>query len=361
VTNPFKDLPATNFWSQSVALAPLGGLDPVTTTRFTISADDKVATMGSCFAQHISRYLEQVGLTYFVAEDAPPSLPADEAERRGYRVFSARYGNVYTVRQARQLVQRAFGTFTASDDAWARGDRIVDAFRPQVEPNGFESVEAMRAARVEHLDAVRRVVCESDVLVFTLGLTESWMSTSDGAVYPVAPGVHGGDYEPDRYRFVNFSVGDVVDDLEGFVDDVRALNHDIRILLTVSPVPLIATYESRHVLVSNTLSKATLRIAAAEVVGRRPFVEYFPSYEIIAGSAAGTRYFEPDLRQVSRQGVDHVMRVFAAHLLQDATTGAGSSPVDLGPERSTAADVVCDEELIEAALRASGTADRRPG
>lgn len=355
--NPYRGLPSTNFWSSGVALAPPGGLDPVTTTKFKLTAADRVATMGSCFAQHISRHIERVGLNYFVTELPPDRTSADEANRRNYRVFSARYGNVYTVRQARQLFERAFGAFEPIDHTWAKGGRFVDALRPQIEPDLFETVDDVAAARTEHLAAVRRLFLESDVVVFTLGLTETFASIHDGTVYPVAPGVHGGEFSDDKYRFVNFSVTEVVEDLECFVDSVKAVNPAVRVLITVSPVPLIASYERRHVLVSNTISKATLRVAAAQVVASREFVDYFPSYEIIAGSGDGTRYFEPDLREVSQRGVDHVMRVFQTHMIDgiDAPQApVAASDHDRAAYVDAASGVVCDEELIEASLRSAG-------
>lgn len=51
-----------------------------------------------------------------------------------------------------------------------------------------------------------------------------------------------------------------------------------------SPVPLVATYETRHVLVSTTLSKSVLRIAADTCSTARDWVDYFPSYEFILGN-----------------------------------------------------------------------------
>ncbi len=361
MSNPYRGLPATNFWSQAVALAPLGGLDPVIATKFTITAADKVSTMGSCFAQHISRHLERTGLTYFVTEDAPAELTRAEADQRNFRVFSARFGNVYTVRQARQLFDRAFGSFEPADDVWGLDGSYVDAFRPQIEPQGFASIEQMRLSRSEHLAAVRSLFIDSDVVVFTLGLTESWESTIDGAIYPVAPGVHGGDFSSEHYRFVNFSAAEVTADLRHFVEQIRFANPAVRVLLTVSPVPLIATYAQRHVLVSNTVSKATLRVAAAAVTDEYDFVEYFPSYEIIAGSAFGAQYFEPDLRQVSALGVAHVMRIFAKHMIASGSGAVAALPAEHDwPLSALTAAVVCDEEAIEAALNAAGLTVPRP-
>jgi hypothetical protein len=278
-------------------------------------------------------------------------MPPEELAARNFGVFSARYGNVYTVRQAVQLFDRAFGQFSPSENAWKFEGGFVDPFRPQIEPKPFAFEEQVARSRVEHLAAVRRLFSESDVLVFTLGLTETFMSRVDGSVFPVAPGVSGGSFDPNSYEFVNFTVSEVIDDLRSFVHKVRQVNANVRLLLTVSPVPLIATYEPRHVLVSTTISKSILRVAAHEISSSHDFVEYFPSYEIISGSALGAQYFDTDLRQVRQVGVDHVMRIFERHMLGlgDST----ESPILDQRPRATSGNVVCDEETIMKAIEAS--------
>ena len=146
MSHPYSDLAEYCFWSHAMSYRHAGGIDPVTRAE-TIAPHHKVSTMGSCFAQHISRHISRAGLNFFAPEQPAGDLGADERRRRNYDVFSARYGNVYTVRQALQLFQRAFGSFRPAEDVWAAGDRFVDAFRPRIEPAGFTSPEAVRAER----------------------------------------------------------------------------------------------------------------------------------------------------------------------------------------------------------------------
>lgn len=355
MSNPYKTKPDYCFWSRSVSWCPPGRLDPMVGRPFTIGRGERIATLGSCFAQHIARHLEKSGLDYFVAEQPPPGMGDEEARRRNYGVFSARYGNVYTVRQAVQLFDRAFGRFAPVEDVWPRGERYVDPFRPTVDPEGFASPEAVRTAATEHLTRVRSVFCNAAIIVFTLGLTEGWRSKRDGAMFPIAPGVSGGTFDPDLHEPVNFTIWEVMQDLNGFIERILSVNSAARILLTVSPVPLIATHEDRHVVVSTTYSKSVLRVAAAEAEKEYPCVTYFPSYEIITSPHAQGAYFESDLRSVSEVGVQHVMRVFSRHFLGEATAAVAPTAAasDLGAWQ-TNDDVVCDEEEIERALRASG-------
>jgi hypothetical protein len=368
MANPYSQLPDHRFWRRAITNVAPDDVDPVTSTPFQITLSDKVATAGSCFAQHLSRMLVEHGFHFLVTEAAPP----DSADQENYGIFSAASGNIYTVRQLLQLFNRAYGVFRPVDKAWTRADGLlIDPFRPQIRKSGYSTAKELETDRSRHLGCVRRVFEECDVFVFTLGLTEGWISEADGAVFPLAPGVVGSGHG--RYRFENFSVESMVADLTAFIDRLRTVNRSARVILTVSPVPLIATYEKHHVLVSTTYSKAALRVVADLVSRCRDDVAYFPSYEIITGSHTRGRYFEADLRTVTAAGVAQVMKVFARHFL-----GTGARPVvsplmdeSAGPaidmlsaptasaaetaarvrtdERLRAvARIVCDEEALEA-------------
>lgn len=343
MTNPYRGLPDRQFWRRGVAGVEPFMLDPVVDPRFSIVPTDRVATAGSCFAQHIARRLDENGFNYFVTEDGADLAEVDR-EGENYGVFSARYGNIYTARQLLQLAQEVFEGRQAQDTAWLRSDgRYVDPLRPQISQRAFETPEQVRLARAEHLEAVRRMFLECDVFVFTLGLTEGWRAISDGTVFPVAPGVSGGDFDAERYEFINFGVADVLADMRSFLTLLRGVNADVRVVLTVSPVPLIATYEPRNALVATTYSKSVLRVVADELWRQHDFVDYFPSYEVITGNFNGGRYYEADLREVNGIGVDHAMRCFLRNYT-DATARTDQAWTHVN---AASADVVCDEEAIE--------------
>ncbi|NEU11469.1 GSCFA domain-containing protein [Methylobacterium sp. BTF04] len=349
VKNPYADLPAERFWRKVVAGVPPFALAPGPSARFTITRDARVATAGSCFAQHVARALSEAGFNHYLAEMAPSDLAAGIAATRQYGTFSARYGNVYTARQLLQLFDRAYGSFTPELSAWARPDgRLVDPFRPGIDPEGFADESELAASRADHLAAVRTMFESLDVFVFTLGLTEGWMHRADGAMLPVAPGVIGGSFDPETYAFVNARAGEVRADMLVFLDRLFGVNPRARVILTVSPVPLIASYADRHVLVSNAYSKAALRVAAEEVCAAEPRAIYFPSYEIVTSTANAARYYDDDLRTVTPAAVAHVMRVFLDAFTETAERSIVTSP--LGFEYARAAGIICDEEAIERSL-----------
>lgn len=354
VGNPYAGLADTQFWRRAVANVATGDVDPVLDPKFGISRKDRIATAGSCFAQHISAELTRQGANYFVTEPGPPDATREAAAARNYGVYSARFGNIYTVRQAVQLFDRAFGFFTPDEPDWVRADgRLVDPFRPQIEPDGFASHDALIEDRTVHLAAVARMFRELDVFVFTLGLTEGWRSKVTGAVYPVAPGVSSGSMDDRLHEFVNFTTVETSRDLRGLVERLKSVNRNCRIMLTVSPVSLVATYEKRHVLTSTVASKAVLRAAAGEAATMAE-VEYFPAYEIIAGGFNRGAYLGEDCREVLPAGVAHVMRVFCRHYLaapdlqQLKVSRKRETDERTARDIADVAGVICDEELLDA-------------
>ncbi len=351
--NPYSGLPDYQFWRRAIERLPASAVNPVVRAGFDLSRECKVATAGSCFAQHISRTLSKRGFNYYVTEGGENIAP-HEATRRNFGIFSARFGNLYTARQLLQLIERAYGHFSPMEQSWTRADgKLVDPFRPQIEPDGFDSIEALEQSRRDHFAAVRDMFENLGVFVFTLGLTETWRSIGDGAVFPLAPGVVAGEMDRERYEFVNFNVNDVVTDLQLFIDRLTAINPSAKMILTVSPVPLIATYENQHVLVSTTYSKSVLRAAAGEISKANTQCDYFPSYEIITGNYNRGQYFENDLRSIRQEGVDHVMRIFLSSYANEnpASTENCIDQQELMREMARANAVVCDEEAIDTSAK----------
>ncbi|MFZ2308966.1 MAG: GSCFA domain-containing protein [Rhodoferax sp.] len=304
MTTPYEGLPSSQFHSRTIRGRHPSRFDPVVKTRFKLDKTTKIMTMGSCFAQHLSRWLMDHGF----------NLLLRETESQGGGLFSANYGNVYTVRQALQLHDRAFGNWRANEQLYQNADgRFFDPLRPSAVIDGFDSTQAALADREAHEVHVRDLFGNAQLLVFTLGLTEAWIRNEDGAVLPVAPGVVAGAYEPEQYSFRNFSYDEVLGDLRLLLARLAAVNPSCNVLLTVSPVPLAATYVDRHVSVSSMASKAILRAVVEAILTEFPNVDYFPSLEVFFTPGIGGAYFDYDARHVLPGGVAHAMRLFESH------------------------------------------------
>lgn len=378
MTSPYSDLPSRNFWRTGVAAAQSATVPNLYRKKFAFDAGSKIATAGSCFAQHIGRALKARGFTVLDMERPPAVLDDATAQRFGYATYSARYGNIYSVTQLLQLIGEARGLFSPADPIWEKNGRFYDAMRPGVEPNGLASPALVAEHRAYHLKRVRRMFKTGDILVFTMGLTEIWQHKESGTAYPTAPGTIAGTFDPAVHEFRNASYDEIRRDFLAFREMLHAINPDIRIILTVSPVPLAATASGDHVLAATTYSKAVLRAVAGSLAGEFGDIDYFPSFEIITSSHSRGRFFGADLRQVLPEGVATVMDVFfgehgsvdagapaerADQPDADAGAGAAAEPAPSGqtaPGRARRAarkaqsrqdDVVCEEALLEAFAR----------
>jgi hypothetical protein len=341
MTSPYSALPRHSFWKTGVSEQHPLAVQGLYAKKFAIGADDKIATAGSCFAQHIGRHMKARNAAVLDMEPAPYGLTREQAQQFGYGIYSARYGNIYTARQLVQLAREAFGEFAPANAIWQKAGRYYDALRPSVEPDGLASMAEVIAHRERHVAQVRALLLTADVFIFTLGLTEAWIDKASGTVFPTAPGTIAGRFDPDATEFVNFTAEAVFADLLAFRKLMKQHNPAMRYVVTVSPVPLTATASGQHVLTATTYSKAALRAAAGQFAATCEDADYFPSYELIATPFSRGIFFEANLRSVSPAGVEAAMRMFfAEHDLR------GSAPA--GPQAATRHDVVCEEQLLEA-------------
>ena len=332
MSHPYKSAPDRAFWKRAFSQ----GWDKTWLTNGTslINSGEKVASAGSCFAANIVPYLERSGIEY-VRRGLLPHLFSETAQDNfNYSKFSAAYGNVYTARQAVQLIARALGRFKPVEDRWeCAADTIVDPFRPGLK---FPAVSHREFGLLtaQHLADVLEVVQSADVFVFTLGLTEAWMSRVDGAVFPACPGTVAGSFNAANHIFHNFSSVEVARDLIDLVRLLREVNSKLRLVLTVSPVPLVATATDHHVLVANSYSKSALRVAAGEVERDCSNVTYFPAYEIVTGPQSGYDFFENDRREPSRVAINAVMEAF----LSKCEIGVRDAKSHVSPGRESFSD-----------------------
>lgn len=361
--HPYQELDEKHFWAPAVGKRNMFEIEGLWNPKFPIGKDHKVATYGSCFAQHIGRALASRGYSWLNTEPAPVGLSEGNARKYNYGIFSSRTGNIYTASLLKQWVAWATGEAAAPAEVWVKDGRYYDPFRPNIEPDGFASETELVLSRERAIEAFRKGLAASDVFVFTLGLTESWFNKEAGYEYPMCPGTVAGEFDADRHSFLNQQYMFVRSALIDAIKMLRKLNPDVRVLLTVSPVPLTATRSNNHVLVATMESKSILRAVAGQVADQFQFVDYFPSYEIINATPFRGAFFESNQRSVSKAGVDHVMNSFfnclAAKFPAEAVPEQAARGNDrqarqarlkerLKANRRKSEDAVCEEELLGA-------------
>jgi len=354
VVNPYETLPRDAFWRSGVAEQNALEIRGLWSPKYAIKPRHKIVTAGSCFAQHIGNALAARGYKWLDAEPAPESLPDDARRAFNYGIFSFRTGNIYTARMLRQWLQFAFDKQPVPDEVWEKDGRFYDPLRPAIEPDGFASVEELEASRRATLAALRDAVQQANVFVFTLGLTECWRNRDSELEYAMCPGTAAGTFDPDKHEFINQNFIEIHKDMTAALRLMRKQNPKLKVLLTVSPVPLTATASGGHVLTATSYSKSVLRAVAGQLQAELHFVDYFPSYEIITHPVFRGMFYAPNARSVVPAGVAHVMaNFFHAHGHTDDAPVAGDAPKSKpkAAKADTTQDVKCEEEMLGAFAR----------
>jgi hypothetical protein len=208
-----------------------------------LEAGDRVITLGSCFAQELRSYLERAGF-------AADTLRIPEGLNNSHAILDF---------VSWCVTGRETGTGFRYDTT-AAGE--IREWKPAQSPSFF----------LRHLQ-------EAGAFVFTLGLAEVWQDRVSGVVF--WRGVPKDVYDERRHVFRLTTVDENERNIVQAIDLIRRVN-SAPIVLTLSPVPLKATFREISCVSADCVSKSTLRVALDAVVARRlPNVYYWPSFEMV--------------------------------------------------------------------------------
>lgn len=248
-----------------------------------ITPETRVMAIGSCFARYFILWLGDHGFNRSFPQSAYSALIK----------FGFGFESVAVIAQQ---FRWAFGEFDARNAFWVGKDR--KQFVPTEE------------ARLLTREALR----DAEVLIITLGLSEIWYDRmTEEPMWRAVP-VHS--YDPSRHAFKVMSAAETIAALEE-IDAIRRRRlPGLKIVYTVSPVRLRATYRPVSALTANSASKAILRAGLDEFL-RRHWDEvnrnyfYFPSYEIVTELIEEP--FRADMRHLYPHVPARLLALFAAH------------------------------------------------
>ena len=141
-----------------------------------------------------------------------------------------------------------------------------------------------------------------DVLVLTLGSSIWYKHKASGQAVANCHKIPANEFER---RFM--SVEEVVQSVESWLPLLTRKRPGIKVLLTVSPVRYL-----KEGFRDNSISKATLVLAADQLCRRNEALFYFPAYEILLDDLRDYRFYKEDLVHPNEQAVQYIWSCFQA-------------------------------------------------
>lgn len=279
------------------------GPQPVADTPCLLDVDSKIAAIGSCFADRVTRALASMGLD---ATLHPAGLQF----------------NTYSILQEFEHLFGPEDPYVEDDLVQVSDKRWVHPFRKSLTGRTREAALASQLHIDARADAAYR---NADLIVITLGLIELWERVRDGLVAAELPPLR--QFEAGEYRFRVTTTAENLDNLERIRARIRTFS-EAPILVTISPVPLAATFRSAPIVVANCESKCGLRAAAADFVAAHDDVHYFHSFELVPQWQGEGPFFMEDGRHISPEGVTFIISEFLEHYGSEALQQLGGGPAE---------------------------------
>jgi len=247
-----------------------GILLPKLLPKFKLSQEEKIFTIGSCFAREIEALLINSNFNVPVRGF---TVPKEEFIHPPPHLL-----NEYNVGTILQRIESVIQNFFYGDKGVEKvgEDKYIDLFlHMHQEPVTLNRLLARR----KEIDNLYAQLINCDSVIITMGLTECWYDVQDQCYLNKAPSKKLATSNPERYQFHRMDVDDV---LSRMARAIKLLNNisKKKILLTVSPVALEATFMENNAVMANSYSKAALRVVAELLKEQFDNIDYFPSYEI---------------------------------------------------------------------------------
>ncbi|MDP1745649.1 MAG: GSCFA domain-containing protein [Bacteroidota bacterium] len=110
------------------------------------------------------------------------------------------------------------------------------------------------------------------------------------------------------------SVNEIVADYKILIQQLKALNNNLKIIFTISPVRHI-----REGIIENNRSKARLIEAVHELIQQNDNSFYFPAYELVIDDLRDYRFYNSDLVHPNEQAISYVFEKLMSTIFDDKT------------------------------------------
>lgn len=239
---------------------------------------DNILTLGSCFAENISKYF-----SYYK-----------------FNILENPFGVLYNPVSIFNSLK-----FTIENKRFLKEDLIFD----QSEYHSFfhhsdfsnHNHEACLSNINDNLLVTNEYLKECNKLIISFGTSYVFRHKERNIIVSNCHKIPQNEFE--RFRL---TVDETKDYLQKIIDTLKTHNSALSIIFTVSPV--------RHWkdgAVDNQLSKSILLLAINDIVSKNNNCEYFPSYEIVMDDLRDYRFYAEDLIHPNKIATDYIWEKFS--------------------------------------------------
>ncbi len=245
--------------------------------RGMLSHSSPVMLLGSCFSDNIG----------------------ERMRRSLFPVMVNPFGTLYNPESIKMVLERFLtGSFIDERELVSNG-RLYHCFlcHSSLSSTDPHKVVDVVNSRIESAgNFLRRV----KAVIVTLGTAWVYRLASTG---DVVANCH--KFPSSHFTRSILTVDEATAALTDIVDMLAAVDKDIKVIFTVSPIRHLA--DGAH---GNQLSKATLLLAVDNVCRRCESVMYFPSYEIMMDDLRDYRFYAADMVHPSDVAIDYIYDLF---------------------------------------------------
>lgn len=250
-----------------------------------------IFTLGSCFARNVEEKL-----TGFSLPTMRIAVPSDERPGRPNGILNEYNPGTICQRLEYAANGQSFGDLCIAPE----GEGFVDLLLPEyVTPTTKERLMQRRT----EVDDVYTFLSTSDGIIITLDLVEAWYDNATDLYVNRLPPADILLADRKRFELRILDVHETLALLERMVIALTTMKVN-KIILSVSPIPLEATYSGTDCVIANNYSKSVLVVSSRSLSQRHQEVDYFPGYEIV--SSAGRENLDADQIHVRNDVVELV-------------------------------------------------------
>lgn len=252
-----------------------------------IRHQDRILSLGSCFAEHIGERLQQNKFSTIVNP----------------------FGILYNPISISQSLHCLLGESLFSDKDLFQHQDIWHSFAHHGRFSNADQATCLSEIN-QQLISGRAQLKQCKYLLLTLGTAHVFQYKKTNEVVANCHKLPNADFNR-----IRLSLAEISSSLSIVLDQLHQVLPDLQIIVSVSPV--------RHLRdghLENQRSKSSLLLALTKMVEQFNFVHYFPSYELLLDDLRDYRFYKEDMIHPNETAINYIWDFFAATYFNPTTT-----------------------------------------